>query len=298
MNLFHAFLLGIIQGLTEFIPVSSTAHLLITQQLLNIPASDAMFSFLVIVQLGTIVSLFAFYWKDLLNIITATFQALPTLFKPATRNLQLANRDQQLATRGPQPAATRNLKPEALLGFYIIIATIPALLAGYLLKDAVETLFRQPMLEASIRLFTAAVLLSLAEWFSKKNRDLNSMTWLDALIVGLMQVIAVFPGASRSGTTIAGGMFRGFDRPSAARFAFLMSVPVMLAAGGYEMLDVIKMPNLAQFLPLLAVGFVTAAVTGWFAIKWLINYLSKNSLYIFAAYCAVIGFILLIVQAF
>ena len=267
MNLFHAFLLGIVQGLTEFIPVSSTAHLLIAQKILNIPADDAMFSFLVIVQLGTIVSLFAFYWKDLLSILKATFD-----FRRST--------------------------PERNLGFYIILATIPALLAGYLLKDAVEALFRQPMLEASIRLFAAAVLLSLAEWISKKNRNLNSMTWLDALIIGLMQVIAVFPGASRSGTTIAGGMFRGFDRPSAARFAFLMSAPVMLAAGGYEMLDVIQMPNLAQFLPLLAVGFITAAIVGWFAIKWLINYLSKNSLYIFAAYCAVVGFILLIVQAF
>ncbi len=267
MTIFHAFLLGIIQGLTEFIPVSSTAHLLISQKILNIPADDAMFSFLVIVQLGTIVSLFAFYWKDLLLIARSTLN-----FQRAT--------------------------PERNLGLYIIIATIPALLAGYLLKDAVEALFRQPMLEASIRLFAAAVLLSLAEWISKKNRDLNSMTWLDALIIGAMQVIAVFPGASRSGTTISGGMFRGFDRPSAARFSFLMSVPVMLAAGGYEILDVIQMPNLMQFLPLLAVGFVTAAVTGWFAIKWLINYLSKNSLYIFAAYCAVIGFILLIVQAF
>jgi undecaprenyl-diphosphatase len=267
MTLLHAFLLGILQGLTEFIPVSSTAHLLIAQKILNIPADDAMFSFLVIVQLGTIVSLFAFYWKDLLSILKATFD-----FRHST--------------------------PERNLGFYIILATIPALLAGYLLKDAVEALFRQPMLEASIRLFAAAILLSLAEWISKKNRSLNSMTWLDALIIGVMQVIAVFPGASRSGTTIAGGMFRGFDRPSAARFSFLMSVPVMLAAGGYEMLDVIQMPDLAQFLPLLAVGFVTAAVTGWFAIKWLINYLSKNSLYIFAAYCAVVGFILLIVQAF
>lgn len=145
------------------------------------------------------------------------------------------------------------------------------------------------MLEASIRLFTAAVLLTLAEWLAKKNRTLDSMTWFDALIVGVMQVIAVFPGASRSGTTISGGMFRGFDRPSAARFAFLMSVPVMLAAGGYEMLDVLKMPNLGEFLPLLVVGFVTAAIVGWFAIKWLIDYLSKRSLYTFAAYCAALG---------
>jgi undecaprenyl-diphosphatase len=124
------------------------------------------------------------------------------------------------------------------------------------------------------------------------------MTWLDALIVGLMQIIAVFPGASRSGTTISAGMFRNFDRPAAARFSFLMSVPVMLAAGGYEMLDVLQMPNLGEFLPLLAVGFVAAAVTGWFAVKWLINYLSRNSLYVFAAYCAAVGVILLVVQVF
>ena len=265
MNLFHSFLLGVIQGLTEFIPVSSTAHLLIGQRLLGLPADDAMFSFLVIVQLGTLVSLFAFYWKDLLAIAKATLD-----FRRST--------------------------PERNLGLYIIIATIPALLAGYLLKDAVEALFRQPMLEASIRLFTAAVLLTLAELFSKKNRSLQSMAWLDALFIGIMQVISVFPGASRSGTTISGGMFRGFDRPSAARFAFLMSVPVLLAAGGYEMLDVIKMPNLSEFLPLLAVGFITAAVVGWFAIKWLINYLSKHSLYVFAAYCAVVGAIVFFLE--
>jgi undecaprenyl-diphosphatase len=274
MTLFHAFLLGIVQGLTEFIPVSSTAHLLIGQQLLGLPADDAMFSFLVIVQLGTLVSLFAFYWKDLLTVVSSTFQV--------TRSM--------LTT----PHETWHLKPETLLGFYIIIATIPALLAGYLLKDAVEALFKQPMLEASIRLFTAAVLLTLAEWLTKKNRTLDSMTWLDALFIGIMQIISVFPGASRSGTTISGGMFRGLDRPSAARFAFLMSVPVLLAAGGYEILDVLKMPNLGEFMPLLAVGFVTAAVVGWFAIKWLIDYLSKHSLYVFAAYCAVLGIIILI----
>jgi len=254
----HAILLGIIQGLTEFIPVSSTAHLLIGQRLFGIPADDAMFSFLVIVQLGTLVSLFAFYWKDLLSIAKATLDL-------------------------------RRSTPERNLGIYIIVATIPALIAGYLLKDAVEALFSQPMLQASIRLFSAAVLLTLAERLTKKNRTLDSMTWLDALIVGFFQIIAVFPGASRSGTTISGGMFRGFDRPSAARFAFLMSVPVMLAAGGYEMLDVLQMPNLGEFLPLLAMGFITAAIVGWFAIKWLIDYLSKRSLHVFAGYCALAG---------
>jgi len=276
MTLLHALLLGIIQGLTEFIPISSTAHLLIGQRLLGIPASDAMFSFLVIVQLGTILSLFAFYWKDLLAIASSTFQVTRSMFA--------------------KPRRTWNLTPDTLLGWYILLATIPALLAGYFLKDAVEALFKQPMLEASIRLLAAAALLSLAEWLTKKDRKLDSMTWLDALIVGLMQVISVFPGASRSGTTIAGGMFRGFDRPSAARFAFLMSVPVMLAAGAYEMLDVVKMPNLGAFLPMLAAGFVTAAIVGWFAVKWLIAYLSKRSLYVFAVYCAVVGAVCFLVN--
>jgi undecaprenyl-diphosphatase len=265
MTLPQAFLLGLLQGLTEFIPVSSTAHLLIAQQLLGIPVSDAMFSFLVIVQLGTLVSLFAFYWKDLLTILRAT-----------------------LAFRHPTP--------ERNLGLYLLLATVPALLAGYLLKDAVEALFRQPLLEAAIRLLAAAILLSLAEWLTRKSRRLDSLTWLDALIIGLFQVLAVFPGASRSGTTISAGMFRGLDRPSAARFAFLMSVPVMLAAGAYELLDVLKMPDLGSFLLPLGAGFLTAAVFGWLAIKWLIGYLSKHSLYVFAAYCAALGLLVLTIQ--
>ena len=128
MTLFESFLLGIIQGLTEFIPISSTGHLLIVQHLLGIPASDEMFSFLVVVQLGTLISLFAFYWKELLAIVKAVFR-----FRHAT--------------------------PERNLGVYILIATIPALVVGFLLNDLVERLFRQPMLQASIRLFTAAGLM-------------------------------------------------------------------------------------------------------------------------------------------
>lgn len=272
MTLLHAILLGLIQGLTEFIPVSSTAHLLIGQKLLGLPPDDAMFSFLVIVQLGTLVSLFIFYWKDLLFIARAVIIDLRSI------------------------PDFGGMKPEAKLGWYILLASIPALLAGYFLKDAVEALFRQPMLEASIRLLAAAVLLSLAEWLTKKSRTLDSMAWLDAFFIGLLQVIAVFPGASRSGTTISGGMLRGFDRPSAARFAFLMSVPVMLAAGAYEMLDVLQMPMLGNFLPLLATGFLTAALFGWLAIRWLIGYLSRRSLYLFAAYCALLGVLVLLLR--
>jgi undecaprenyl-diphosphatase len=258
MTLFQSFLLGILQGLTEFIPVSSTAHLLIGQKLLGIPASDAMFSFLVLVQLGTILSLIVYFWKDLWKIIKAFFA---------------------------KPFSTFENK----LAWYIIIATIPALLLGYILKDAIQALFKTPLLEAAIRLLITATVLALAEWLGKKNRTLEKMTWLDALFVGIAQVLAVFPGASRSGTTISGGMARGLDRPSAARFAFLMSIPVMLAAGGYQSLDLLKMSGLSTFLPLLAVGFATAALVGWLAVKWLLGYLNKHSLYVFAIYCAVAG---------
>ena len=182
------------------------------------------------------------------------------------------------------------------MAWFIIIATIPALLAGVLLKDVVQGLFQNPLFEASIRFFAAAILLFLAEWFGRRARNLDSMTWLDALIVGLFQVFAVFPGSSRSGSSISGGMLRNLDRPSATRFAFLMSAPVMLAAGGYESLGVFKMHGLSAFLPPLVVGFIVAGIVGWLSIRWLINYVSKNSLYVFAVYCAIIGVVALILQ--
>lgn len=265
MTLFQALLLGIIEGLTEFIPVSSTAHMLIVQKLLNIPSDDAMFAFLILVQIGPLLALILYFWQDLWSLIKAFFAV---------------------------PFSTEENK----LVWYIIIATVPALAAGVLLKHIVEGLFKTPLLEASIRLLTAAVLLTLGEFFGSKSRNFQSIAWLDALVVGLFQVLAVFPGASRSGSTISGGMLRGLDRPAAARFAFLLAIPVMLAASGYESLDVLKMSNLSSFLPVLAVGFIVAAIVGWLSIKWLLDYLNKNSLYVFAAYCAVVGVILFFVK--
>jgi undecaprenyl-diphosphatase len=258
MNILQSFFLGILQGLTEFIPVSSTAHLLIGQTFLGIPSNDAMFSYLVLVQLGTTLSLIVYFWKELWAVIKAFFA---------------------------RPFSS----PMNRLAWYIIIATIPALIFGFLLKSAVEALFKSPLLEAGIRLLISAVVLGLAEWLGKRNRSLEKMNWRDALFVGIAQVLAIFPGASRSGTTISAGMTRGLDRSSAARFAFLMAVPVTLAAGGYQSLDILKMQGLGSFLPILGVGFVTAALVGWFAIRWLLGYLNKHSLYIFAGYCAVIG---------
>ena len=263
MNLFQAFLLGIIQGLTEFLPVSSTAHLLIGQKLLGIPSDDRTFAFLVIVQLGTVLALILYFWKDIWSIIWAFFKGI------------------------------KDKKPfedfQARLGWLVIIATIPALVVGFFLKDVVETMFTDLGTLAGIRLLVSSVLLVSVEMMGRRQRTLKSAGWQDALAVGLFQVLALFPGASRSGSTIAGGMVRGFDRPSAARFAFLMSGPIMLAAGAYESLKVIAMSGTRAFLPYLVIGFVTAVIVGWFSVKWLLGYLNRHSLYVFAAYCAVVG---------
>ncbi len=258
MNIIYAFILGIIEGLTEFIPVSSTAHMLIVQRIFNIASDNGMFAFLVLVQLGPLVALLFYFWKDYWNLIKGFFA---------------------------RPFST----PMNRMAWYVIIATIPALVAGFLLRDVVQNLFKNPLLEAVIRLSTAAILLFLAEWFGRRKRNLDSITWLDSLVVGLFQVLAVFPGASRSGSTIPGGMLRNFDRPSATRFAFLMAAPVMLAAGGYESLSVMKMHILHTILGPLVIGFIVAGIIGWLSIRWLINYVGKHSLYLFSIYCAVVA---------
>jgi len=267
MNAIQAIILGIIQGLTEFIPVSSTAHLLVAQNLMGIPADDASFAFAVIIQLGTLLSLAVFYWQDLRDMARGVVKGIF---------------DRRLSG-----------EPGSRLGWYVLLASLPALVIGYLLRDLVETLFREPLLEAGIRLLLTTLLLSCAEFFGRERRPLSSMKWPDALIVGLFQVLSVFPGSSRSGSTITGGMLRNFDRPSAARFAFLLSAPVMLVAGGYQTLQVMQLPGLGGLLPLIGLGFVSAALVGWLAIRWLIGYLKDHSLYSFAIYTAIAGVICL-----
>lgn len=269
MTILQSIILGIIQGLTEFIPVSSTAHLLISQHLLGLAATRELFIFTVLVQQGTLIALIVFYWSDIWEIGRAWLRDIWHGF----------------FLRDSKPFTN----PHARLGWYLILGSVPAALAGLLLKDQVEALFRTPLVEALIRLLITIVLLLTAEYIGKRNRKLENMNWLDALWVGVMQVLAVFPGASRSGSTIAGGMIRGFDRPAAARFAFLLSVPVFLAAGFYETVDLIRHYHLSSnILPSILTGMLTAAVVGYLAIRWLLAYLAKRPLYSFVVYCAII----------
>jgi undecaprenyl-diphosphatase len=268
MTLIQSIILGIVQGLTEFLPISSSAHLVLVPHFLGWTIPEAqIFPFDVLVQLGTLVAVILYFWSDLMKILKAFFQGLVAR----------------------KPFEDTN----ARLGWYLILATIPAGLAGILLKSQVEAAFKDST-STAIFLFGTAALLILAETLGKRSRALVELKWFDALWVGFFQAVSIFPGISRSGSTIAGGMIRNLDRQSAARFSFLMSIPVMLGAGLVSITDVLKVPDLAGFLPVLGVGFIAALLVGYLSIHWLLNFLNKRSLFIFAAYCILLGAVVLI----
>lgn len=268
MSIFQAFILGIIQGLTEFLPISSSAHLVLAPYLLGwkIPESQ-VFSFDVLVQMGTLLAVILYFWKDILDIVQAWLSGL--------------------IHRQPFYNA------HARMGWYLILATIPAGLAGILLKDLVELAFNSPTATAWFLLVTAALLWA-AETIGKRNRKIETITWKDALWIGCFQVLSIFPGISRSGSTIAGGLARNLERRDAGRFAFLMAIPVMTAAGLLSLLDLMRLPNLGAFLPVLAVGFITSALVGYFSIHWLLSFITRRSLKPFAIYCVLLAAIVLL----
>ena len=271
MNILQAIILGIIQGLTEFLPISSSAHLVIAPYLFGWQINPQVaFTFDVLVQDGTLLAVIVYFWRDLWNIIRAFVQAV---------------------LKG-KPFGD----PQARLGWYLILATIPAGIFGLLVKSTVEAAFNS-VVATALFLFVTAAFLVVAELLGKRVRKIEDMNWLDALIMGLFQAIAIFPGVSRSGSTITGGMLRQLDRRSAARFSFLMSVPVMLAAGGLETIDALKTPELSAALHLVGVGFIAAAIVGFFSIRWLLGYLQKRSFYVFAIYCVVLAAVTLAVTA-
>lgn len=268
MSLLQAIILGIIQGLTEYLPVSSSAHLVFVPYLLGWQLDpEVSFVFNVLVQLGTLLAVIVYFWRDLREVLSAWVVGI----------------------RSRAPLAT----PRSRLGWYLILATIPAGIAGLLLKDAVEAAFQSHIFTALFLLVTAALLLT-SERFAAQKRNLEDMTARDALVMGLMQALAIFPGISRSGSTIAGGMFSGMERRPAARFSFLMSIPIMVAAGAAAAADLFAFPNFSAVLPLVAAGFIVAAVVGYLSIHWLLGYLQRNSLSSFAWYCFIAAAIVLV----
>lgn len=263
MTIFQSLLLGIIQGITEFLPISSSAHLVLFPYLLGWQLNEQfVFPFNVLVQIGTLVAVISYFRDDLLIIGKAMLNGI-MVGKPFEEI----------------PART---------GYLTLLATFPAGLIGLALKEHISTAFSSPRI-TSLFLIGTAALLVISETIGKRNKELGAINYKDALWIGLFQALSVFPGISRSGSTITGGMTRHLDRKTAGQFAFIMAIPIMLAAGLLEVIDLIYLEGLNEFLPILLVGFSTAAVSGFFTIRWLLKFISQHSLLPFAVYCLLLG---------
>lgn len=263
MNLVEAAVLGVVQGATEYLPVSSSGHLVLVPHVLG--WQKAPFVFDVLVQMGTLLGVVVYYWRDLYAVARAVLHGL--------------------VTRAPLGT------PEARYGWLVVVATIPAAIAGILLEDLVANVFSSARVTMGFLLVTA-LLLVLGERFGSKKRsgDERDLRVRDAVVIGCAQALALFPGVSRSGSTIAAGMLLGVDRSGAARFSFLMSIPVMVGAGVLASGQLLSDPALlAEHGAGIAVGFTTAAVSGYLVIRWFLGFLRTRSLYWFAGYCAVVG---------
>jgi undecaprenyl-diphosphatase len=269
MTLLQSLILGIIQGATEFIPVSSSGHLVLAPYLFGWTFSQKeAFVFDVLAQVATLLAVILYFREDLLRILHASISGL-IKGKPLQDN-------------------------QSKLGWLLLLSTLPAGTTALLFKSTFEKAFSDPK-AASIFLLGTAMLLISAEFIRSRSRSLDDVSWIDALWIGFFQIFALFPGISRSGSTISGGMFRHLDRESAARFSFLMSVPIMIASGILAVYDLLQVPDLIAQLPVYMIGFMTSALVGYFVIHWLLSYLSSKSLLPFAFYCVAVSLFFLVV---
>lgn len=252
MTLWQAIVLGIIQGLTEFLPVSSTAHLRIVPALLGWADPGAPFT--AVIQLGTLVAVFAYFRRDIAGITRDT----------------LAGRSR--------------------MGWMIAVGTAPVVVFGLLFRHQIESSLRSLYVIAGA-MIGLAVVLALAEWLGTRRRTMEQVGWRDAIVVGCAQAVALIPGASRSGCTITGALFCGLDRASAARFSFLLSLPAVLAAGVFEFRHALREP--AGNPVALAVATLVSFVVGYASIAFLLGYLKKHSTWLFIVYRLALGAALL-----
>jgi undecaprenyl-diphosphatase len=267
-QLIEAIVLGIVQGITEFLPISSDGHLVLVPYLLGWKTP----SLLIITMLhwGTLLAILLVFWPDFWQILVA----LP----PAIRQRSLAD-------------------PYARLGLWIVVGTIPVALAGWLIKDWVEAMLDSVSATGLFMLVTAA-LLAGSEWLTRNRsnpRTISGLNWLDGFLIGASQIIALLPGLSRSGSTISVGLLREINRADAARFSFLLGAPAIFGAGLLETVDALAKGGgelTANALPIF-VGILVSAVTGLLAIRFLLAYLRQRTLYLFAGYCAVVGLVVL-----
>jgi len=266
MNLIEAIILGIFQGITEFAPISSSAHLVIVPHFFG--WKQPFLFFFVVLHLGTLVAVSCYFRSELIKLFLAFINSI----------------------------RTRSIEddPFARLAWFIVLGTIPAAVLGYLFNDFFEGLFKSPYAVSCALLITGFIMI-LSERLSKQEREMNKITLADSLIIGIAQALAIAPGISRSGITISTGLLKGFKREPAARFSFLLSFPIILGVFVRELIKVGFSIKSAEVIPLLA-GFLASAVSGYLCIKYLLQYLQNRKLTVFAYYCFGLGVLTIILN--
>ena len=278
MSAIQALVMGIVQGLTEFVPVSSSAHLVLVPWLLAWPAPDPTFAlgFDTVLHLGTLGALLAVFWRDLGQLASAWLASLRRA--PAV----------QAVGEGLPSGTDASGAAHATLAWALIVGTIPAVLVGVAVDDWIEGLFNSPGWVAALLIATGLLLLASERW-GRSERSLGSVGARLGLVIGLAQAVAIAPGISRSGATISAGRFVGLPRAEAARFSFLLATPAVAGAGILQVARLAGAGLLAQNAGLLLLGFLSALVSGYLIIRFLLSYLQRHSLRPFAAYCLLAG---------
>ena len=265
MEIFEAIFLGIVQGATEFLPVSSSGHLVLLPRIFGI--GEASLTEAIIAHVGTLLAVLYYFWKDILAIVTNVIR--------------------DVLDAKPMRSA------ESRLGWFIVVGSIPAAAAGLLFEESFETIFSDPRWVAFFLLITA-IFLVLGERMMSGRKSIQEMSWMDAIVIGVFQMFALFPGVSRSGSTIVGGLLRGLNRETAARYSFLMSIPVIAGAGLLGAIDLFSVPDLASQVPSMITVLVTSAIVGYLCIVFLMKWVKERSLYPFAIYVASFGVLYLL----
>jgi undecaprenyl-diphosphatase len=259
MDIVQAIILGLVQGASEFVPISSSGHLVLVPWFLGWPQPSLVFD--TVVHWGTLVAVLTYFWRDFIALASAWGRSL------ASRNLS---------------------EPEARIAWLIIVGTVPAALMGYVGEDFFESLFAAPAWVSGLLLITGLI-LALSEWLGRRWKEPHQLAFLDSILIGIAQGCAIAPGISRSGATMAAGLLRGLKREAAARYSFLLATPIIFGAGLLKIPDLFEMGNPTAHLPPLILGFLAAAISGYLCIRFLLSYLQRGKLYAFAIYCWLAG---------
>lgn len=270
MDIIQAIILGIAQGLTEFLPISSSAHLVIIPNLIG---ANSNLAFDTLLHLGTLVAVIGYFWNDVIAMIKAFISSIADIKRGAF-----------------QEGMERN--PMKKLVWLVLLGSVPAAVLGILLKNEFESLFNS-LFAVGFFLIITAIILWTSEQLKSGDKKIPDFSFKNSLFIGLFQGLAIAPGISRSGATISAGLFSGLNRKLAARYSFLLSIPAILGATLIQAKDIIEFDS--NFIVLI-VGFISAALSGYLAIKFLMNYIQKHSLKIFAYYCLIVGLMILIYE--